>query len=103
MANTYELRQVVGKTKINGKVRRVGWDMDLLLMNGQQIATVNRVDGAGIGLLSGVHLTPSEAEELAAFMAKNRNGKRPAMIKSAVELPFEILDDEEPETELDDE
>lgn len=99
----FELKQVVGRVRIKGKVRRIGWPMDLLLMNGEQIATVNRVSGSAIGLMSHAILTEKDKKELADFMAENREGKKPAMIGSPVKQSFEYLDDEEDETDVDDE
>lgn len=106
-----ELRQVVGEFSVQGKVRRAAWNMDMVLLDGRQVATINRVPGAPIGLLSGAVLTPSEKEAVAVAVAKARGGVRPANIKEPVSLPYELLDDgdegevleTEDETDVDDE
>lgn len=85
-----------------GKVRRVGWNMDQVLLDGRQIATINRVPGSAIGLFAGVLLSPSEKAAVEDAIAEKRQGKKPAFIGTPVELPYEILDDEdEVETDLD--
>jgi len=92
-----ELRQVIGKFQepASGKVRRVGWDMDFLIMDGRAIATINRVPGAPIGLYPGVMLTPAEKTAVENAIAKARGGKKPAKIGTPVEVPYELLDDED--------
>lgn len=94
--NKVEVRQVVGHfAHPSGKVLRAGWDMDIVLFKGRQVATINRVPGCAIGLLPGVMLTPSEKDEIAAAVAAKRGGVRPASVEDAVRIPFELLDDED--------
>lgn len=97
-----ELRQLVGEYRDleTGKVRRAAWNMDQLFLNGRQIATINRVPGAPIGLLSGAVLTAKEREAVENAVAAARGGVKPGKIDSAIELPFELLDDEEGEEEV---
>jgi hypothetical protein len=100
---TVELKRLVGKfaEPTTGKVRTVGWDMDQLFLNGRQIATINRVPGAPIGLFTDVLLTPSDRQAVEAEVAKARGGVKPAKIGSPIELPYELLDDEDSEVEDD--
>jgi hypothetical protein len=94
-----ELRQVIGKfwDRKAGKQRRVAWDMDILLLNGRQIATINRVPGAAIGLMVGAELTPSELAAVERAVAGARGGVKPRAIKTPVKMPYELLDDEDDE------
>lgn len=107
LAGNVELRQVIGEyfDRSANKVRRVAWDMDILLLDGKQIATINRVAGAPIALLSGVMLTPSQKQAVEEAIAAARGGKKPASIDSPVQTGGGVLlDDEETEdTEDDDE
>lgn len=98
-----ELRRLIGQFRDgNGKLRRLGWNIDQLFLNGRQIATINRVPGSPVGLMAGVLLTAAEHAEVERTIAKARGGVKPASIGGAIELPYELLDDEdEPETELD--
>jgi hypothetical protein len=92
-----ELRQVIGTfwdRKAN-KQRRVAWDMDILLLNGKQIATINRVPGAAVGLLTGTELTPSEKIAVENAVAEARGGVKPCAINTPVKMPYELLDDED--------
>jgi hypothetical protein len=106
MAETkVELRRLVGKFReiATDKVRSVGWDMDQLLLNGRQIATINRVPGAPVGLMVGVQLTAGEKMAVENAVAGARGGVKPSKIGGPIELPYELLDDEEDEDEADDE
>lgn len=98
--STVELRQIIGETRINGAVYRVAHDMDILLLDGRQIATINRVDGAAIKLLPGTVLSPSQEKAVNDAIAKERNGIPPKKIFGGIVLPGKVIDDE---TELDDE
>lgn len=90
-----EIRQVVGEFKDkSGKTHRAGWDMDIVLFKGRQVATINRVPGAAIGLMSHAMLTTSEKAEIVAAIAEKRGGVPPANISEPVKMPFELLDDE---------
>jgi hypothetical protein len=94
-----ELRQVIGKfwdRKAN-KHRRVAWDMDILLLNGKQIATINRTPGAAIGLMSHAQLTLSELVAVENAVAAARGGVKPCAINTPVKMPYELLDDEDDE------
>lgn len=103
-----ELRRLVGQFRevSTGKVRSVGWNMDQLLLDGRQIAMINRVPGAPVGLFPGVILTASQKAAVEDAISKERGGVKPAHIGSPIESPYELLDDDEgddDETEVDDE
>lgn len=91
-----ELRQVIGefRDQATGKVRRVAWDMDMVLLNGRQIATINRVPGAPIGLLDSVLLSEAEKQAVSDAVAKARGGVAPKRVKEKVQMAGTILDDE---------
>ncbi len=98
-----ELKQLVGSFRehATGKIRRAGWNMDQLLLGGRQIATINRVPGSAIGLFPGVMLTPAEVQEVVKVVAAARGGVKPCKVSGPIELPFELLDDEnDVETDL---
>lgn len=98
-----ELRQLVTKGRLHdGRVVRFGIDIDQVLLDGKQVANVNRVPGAKIALFSGVVVTPKQKEAIAAAVAEKRGGVRPSAIVGRVELPGEVLDDEEPEEDEED-
>lgn len=99
-----ELKQVVGKfyDQASGKVRRVAWDMDMVLLNGKQVATINRVPGSPIGLLDSVLLSEAEKQAISDAVAKARGGVAPKRIKEKVQMAGTILDDDD-EYEDDDE
>lgn len=94
-----ELRPLIGKfwDRRAGKQRRVAWDMDQLLLNGKQIATINRVPGSAIALLSGAQLTPSEKVAVEQAVAEARGGVKPRAINTPVKMPYQLLDDEDDE------
>ena len=96
-----ELRQVIGKFRDSlGRVRRVGHDMDFLLLDGQAIATMNQVPGAPIKLYAGVALTPAEKSAVEEAIAAKRGGLKPSAIRNEIVLPGELLDDEDELDEL---
>ncbi len=103
--STVELRQIVGETRWKGKVIRIAHDMDILLLDDYQIATINHVPGAAIRLLDDTALTPSQEEAVMSTVAAARGGVRPSKIIATMRMPGEILDDydEGEETEVDDE
>lgn len=88
-----ELKRLIGNRRdpATGKVLRIGWDMDRVFLNGRQIATINRVPGAAVGLMPGAILTESEKEAVMQAVAEARAGVRPAKIGEP--LPYEILDE----------
>ncbi len=94
-----ELRQIIGETRINGAVRKIARDMDILLLDGMQIATINHVPGASIRLLSNTALTPSQEQEVLTAIAAERGGVKPSRIIGNLRIHGEYLD----ETEVDDE
>jgi hypothetical protein len=102
-----ELRQIIGETRIKGVVRKIAHDMDILLLDGLQIATINHVPGAAIRLLGSTPLTPSQEEAVMRAVAAERGGVRPSKIIATMRIPGEFVDDEdegdteEEETELD--
>lgn len=99
-----ELRQIIGETLINGVKRKIAHDMDILLLDGYQIATINHVPGAAIRLLGTVPLTPSQEEAVMSAVAAERNGVRPSRIIATARIPGEFVDDiEGEETDVDDE
>lgn len=100
--STVELRQIIGETRIKGVVRRIAHDMDILLLDGKQIATINRVPGASIRLLGSSALTPSQEEAVMTAVAAKRGGVRPSRIIAAFRIPGEFVDEGE-ETEVEDE
>jgi hypothetical protein len=90
-----ELRQLIGKfADSDGKVRRVAWNMDFVLLDGRAIATINRVPGAPIGLYPGVSLTARQRAAVVEAI-KDSRGQEPASIRGPVEVPYELLDDED--------
>lgn len=96
--SNFELRPLEGITLINGVPRKVRQkDFQILLFKGRQIATPNMRPGAAISLLGGVALSVAEKKELSEFMAKARGGTAPASVDEQVDLPYEIIDDEESE------
>ncbi len=97
MENTVELRQIVGKffDRDLNKERSVAWDMDMVLLNGRQIATINRVPGAPIGILGTMRLTPKEEKAVADAIAAARGGVPPKHFGYPVQVPFTLLDDDE--------
>lgn len=99
-----ELRQVIGKflDKATGRVRSIAWDMDILMLDGTQIATINRVPGAAIRLLAGVMLSPAQRAAVEFAIAAARGGVKPSKIITPVPLNGELIDDEDDETETDD-
>lgn len=90
-----ELRRLVGQLRDQrtGKVRNVGWNMDQLFLDGKQIATINHVPGASVGLMQGVLLSAAEREAVQLAIAAKRGGVKPASIRGAISVDFEILDD----------
>jgi hypothetical protein len=91
-----ELRQLIGKfADSDGKVRRVGWDMDFVLVDGKAVATINRVPGAPIGLYPGVSLTDKQRAAVVDAIKNSPRGQEPASIRGPVEVPYELLDDED--------
>ncbi len=99
MTNTVELRQIIGETRIDGVVRRIAHDMDILLLNERQIATINHVPGAAIRLMSSAALTPSQEEAVMCAVADERGGVRPSRIIATVRIPGEFVDDAEVEAD----
>ncbi len=93
-----ELRQLIGETRIKNEIVRIKHDMDILLLNGRQIATINHVPGAAIKLLPGNVLSPSEEKAVLEEVAKARGGVRPKQIFGNITLPGELVEDE---TEID--
>lgn len=95
-----ELKQIVGQfCDPRGQVRRVGWDMDYLILDGRAIATINQQPGAPIKLYAGVALTPSEKTAVEKCLADSPRGEKPSKIVSDFELPGGLLDDEDDEGE----
>jgi hypothetical protein len=105
--STVELRQIIGETRIDGVVRRIKHDMDILLLDGKQIATINHVPGAAIRLLGSSALTPSQENAVMSAVAAERGGVRPSKIIATLRIPGEFVDDEEfggeEETDVDNE
>ncbi len=106
--STVELRQIIGETRIKGKLCKIAHDMDILLLDGRQIATINQVPGAAIRLMSSTALSPSQEESVKVAVAAKRGGVRPSRIVATLRLPGELVDDEvseddggEEETDLD--
>jgi hypothetical protein len=97
-----ELRQIIGETRMDGVVRRIAHDMDILLLDGYQIATINHVPGAAIRLLSSAALTPSQENAVMSAVAAQRGGVRPSKIIATTRIPGEFVDDEGEDTELED-
>ena len=102
--STVELRQIIGTNCINGVIKQWAHDMDILLLDGMQIATINHVPGAAIRLLGSAALAPAQEEAVMTAVAAARGGVRPSRIIATVRLPGEPVDDEgDIETEVDDE
>lgn len=104
--STVELRQIIGQFREHdtGKVRSIAHDMDILLLDGYQIATINHVPGAAIRLLGDSALTPSQENAVMAAVAAERGGVRPSRIIATMRIPGEFVDDEDEgaDTELED-
>ena len=92
-----ELRQVVGKfTDRLGRVRSAAWPTDILLLNGLQIATMNRVPGAAIHLLPHVGaLTPSEELAVMEVVKASVRGQYPAAIIPPIKTPYQLMDEDD--------
>ncbi len=101
--STVELRQIIGETRINGEVRKIAHDMDILLLDGKQIATINHVPGAAIRLLGSSALTPSQEEAVMNAVAEQRGGVRPSRIIATARIPGEFVDEDDTEVEADSE
>ncbi len=106
--STVELRQIIGETRgTNGAVQRIAHDMDILLLDDYQIATINHVPGAAIRLLSTSALTPSQEEAVMCAVAKERGGVRPSRIVATLRVPGEYVSNDDmgddTEEEADDE
>ncbi len=102
--STVELQQIIGETRIGGVVRKIAHDMDILFLDGRQIATINHVPGAAIRLLGSAALTPSQENAVLEAVAKERGGVRPSKIIATTRIPGEFVDDEDDiETEDNDE
>ena len=102
--STVELRQIIGETRINGAVRKIAHDMDMLLLDGLQIATINHVPGSAIRLLSSAALTPTQENAVVQAVAEARGGVPPSKIIATLRIPGEFVDDEgEEDLEEDDE
>jgi hypothetical protein len=97
----FELRPVVGLLSDNGRVRRVQWsDVELLMMDGRQIATISTRPGKAIQLMTHVPLmSNSQIAELSEFVAKNRLGVHPEWIRHPRPISGEFLDEEDSEGE----
>lgn len=102
---TVEITQLVGQFResATGKVRSLAWNMDRVFLGGRQIATINRVPGAAVGLLPGVLVTAAERAAIEAAIADVRGGVKPSKIGGPIELPYELLDDEDDIDEDEDE
>src|SRR5690606_25928795 len=104
-AMNIELRPLIGNV-IGLPDRKVELDVDQLLMNGVQIATISRVRGAAIRLMSHVPLL-SESEEAAISkaVAAQRGGVPPKFIKAPGNAAWRVIEEAESEgedTETDD-
>lgn len=97
-----EITQLIGEFRelSTGRIRRAAWNMDRLWVNGRQVATINRVPGAPIGLLGGANLTPSEIAEVERVVAAARGGVKPSKIGGPDPQLYQLLDDEGEDTEL---
>lgn len=100
--STVELRQIIGETRIDGVVRKIAHDMDILLLDGRQIATINHVPGAAIRLLGSSALTPSQESAVCSAVAAARGGVKPSKIIATVRIPGEFVDDEGEELDEED-
>lgn len=106
MSNAVELRPVVGSFRDSdtGKIRKIKWDMDLLLYNGKQIATIDKVPGHPVRLLTqSGPFSASQLNEISEAIAAEREGVPPSEIKLPFKINGEVLDDEDEgeETEVD--
>lgn len=97
--STFSLKQVVGEfyDRDARKARKVLWDMDMLLRDGRQIATINRVPGASIMVFAGTVLSESEKSDLEKFIADHRGGVKPSTILGQVSMNGTIVDADEVE------
>ena len=102
---SFELRPVVGLLNDNGRVRRIQWsDVELLMMDGKQIATISTRPGKAIQLMSHVPLmSNSQIASLSEFVAQNRLGVHPEWIRHPRPIRGEFIDEdsEGEETEVD--
>lgn len=101
-----ELRQIIGEFRdsATGKLRRIAWDMDILLYDGKQIATIDQVPGHPIRLMSQAPaLSESQLKEIADTIAAKRGGVPPSEIKLHRKINGTILDDEDEGEDTEDE
>lgn len=99
-----KLQRLVGEFREirTGKLRRAGWDMDRVFLDGKQVGITSHRPGAVVTLLAGVLLTPSERKAIEDVVTDARNGVKPSKIGGPIQLPYELLDDEEEsDTDLD--
>lgn len=75
-----------------GKLQEVVWpDLEVLYLDGSEIAKVKKAPGAPIGIMQGVILTQSEKQAVSEAVAAARGGVPPAAIHCPTVL-YEILD-----------
>lgn len=81
----------------------VNWpDIEILHLDGREIAKIKTWPGAPIGIMPGVVLTAAEKEAIALAVAKVRGGVRPCAIHCQEAL-YEILEGGDEENDGDDE
>jgi len=91
-----KIYQLLGKTAgPGGRILTIKWpDIEVLHLNGREIAKIKTKPGAEIGLHSGVLLTPAEKSAIEKAVAAARGGVKPSRIIGPAELPYEIIDDD---------
>jgi hypothetical protein len=99
-----EIKPLIGQrrdTRTGMLVSYLWKDIERLYLDGRQIATIKAAPGAVIGLFPGVQLTAGQREAVEQALA-DAHGARPAAIKNAIELPYEIVDEDVNDDEGDD-
>lgn len=86
---------LLGKTVgPGGRVLTVKWpDIEVLHLNGREIAKLKTKPGAAIGLHADVLLTPAEKAAIETAVAAARGGVKPEKISGPAEVPYEVVDD----------
>ena len=89
-----------------GTLQKVVWkDIEVLHLDGQEIAKIKTTPGAPIGILNGFALTDSEKQAVSEAVAAARGGVPPSAIHCP-SLMYDFVnddDDEGEETDVDDE
>lgn len=90
-----EFRQLKGKHRgDDGVVREIARNLDQVLADGRQVATISRLPGAPVTLMPSALLSPSQLNELSRAIKRERGAAPSKIIHSGPKLPGEILIEE---------